>query len=112
MPEIISKTVAKGEVIERLLYTDPVSGKKVSNEAEIPFYQAQDRQLLAMNRQVDPCAIEDYLAIGGYTAAAKVIGKVDPETIIEEIKVSGLRGRGGGGFPTGAQVGGMSRRCQ
>ncbi len=100
VPEIFSKTVAKGEVIDRLLYTDPVSGKKVCSEAEIPFYQAQDRQLLAMNRQVDPCSIEDYIAIGGYSAAAKTIGKVAPESIIEEIKESGLRGRGGGGFPT------------
>ena len=101
VPEILSKTVANGEIVDRLLYTDPVSGKKVRTEAEIPFYRAQDRQILAMNRQVDPCSIEDYLAIGGYSALAETIDKVDPEKIIKEVKTSGLRGRGGGGFPTG-----------
>ena len=101
VPEILSKTVARGEIVDRLLYTDPVSGKKVQTEAEIPFYQAQDRQILAMNRQLDPCSIEDYLALGGYSALAETIDKGDPEKIIKEIKTSGLRGRGGGGFPTG-----------
>jgi NADH:ubiquinone oxidoreductase subunit F (NADH-binding)/(2Fe-2S) ferredoxin len=101
VPEIVSKTIFTREVIDRLLYVDPVSGKKVHTEAEIPFYRAQDRHLLAMNRQVDPCFLEDYIAIGGYTALAKTIGKINPEEVIEEIKASGLRGRGGGGFPTG-----------
>jgi NADH-quinone oxidoreductase subunit F len=101
VPEIVSKTVSAGKVIDRLLYVDPVSGNKVHTEAEIPFYRAQDRHLLAMNRQVDPCFLEDYIAIGGYTALAKTIGKINPDEVIEEIKASGLRGRGGGGFPTG-----------
>lgn len=100
VPDIVSKTVSTGEIIDRLLYMDPVSEKKVRTEAEIPFYRAQVRQLLIMNRQVDPCSIEDYITIGGYSAMAKTIDKVDPEAIIEEIRASGLRGRGGGGFPT------------
>ena len=99
--EIISKTVCKGEVIERLLYTDPVSGRTIQKESEIPFYHAQDRQLLAQNRQIDPRSIEDYIAIGGYSALAKTLAGIAPEAIIKEIKTSGLRGRGGGGFPTG-----------
>ena len=66
--EIVARTVKNGEIIERLLYTDPVSGKKFRTEAEIPFYQVQDRQLLAYNKWVDPCSIEDYIAIGGYNA--------------------------------------------
>jgi NADH:ubiquinone oxidoreductase subunit F (NADH-binding)/(2Fe-2S) ferredoxin len=99
--EIVSKTLREGEVIERLLYTDPVSGKKIRTESEIPFYIAQDRQLLFQNREIDPCSIEDYIAIGGYSALAKAIDIFTPEEIIQEIKVSGLRGRGGGGFPTG-----------
>jgi NADH:ubiquinone oxidoreductase subunit F (NADH-binding)/(2Fe-2S) ferredoxin/Pyruvate/2-oxoacid:ferredoxin oxidoreductase delta subunit len=99
--EIVQKAVGKGEVIERLLYTDPVSGKTIEKESDIPFYQAQDRQLLAQNRQVDPCDIEDYIAIGGYSAISKVISGISPENVIEEIKQSGLRGRGGAGFPTG-----------
>jgi len=99
--EIIAKTVCKGEVIERLLYTDPVSGKTIQTESEIPFYHAQDRQLLAQNRQIDPRSIEDYIAIGGYSALAKTLAGTAPETVIKEVNASGLRGRGGGGFPTG-----------
>jgi (2Fe-2S) ferredoxin len=99
--EIVQKTVGKGELIERLLYTDPVSGKTILKESDIPFYKAQDRQLLAQNRQVDPCNIEDYIAIGGYSALTKVLSGISPESVIEEVKGSGLRGRGGAGFPTG-----------
>jgi NADH-quinone oxidoreductase subunit F len=100
-PEIISETVRKHVIIERLLYTDPVTGKKIQTEAEIPFYQAQDRQLLSQNRLVDPCSIDDYIAIGGYSALPTVLADMTSEKIIEEIKASGLRGKGGGGFPTG-----------
>lgn len=99
--EIVSRTVQKGEVVERLLYIDPVSGKQIQTESEIPFYRLQDRQLLAQNRQIDPCAIEDYIAAGGYAAIAKVLSGMTPEKVIQEIEKSGLRGRGGGGFPTG-----------
>ena len=99
--EIISKTVCEGEVIERLLYSDPVSGKRFQTEEEIPFYRAQDRQILAQNRYVDPLAIEDYIAIGGYSAIGKILSGIAPKAVVEEIKASGLRGRGGGGFPTG-----------
>lgn len=99
--EIVSQTVAQGEVVERLLYTDPVSGTQIKTEAEIPFYMAQDRQLLAQNRLVDPLNIEDYIAIGGYSALAKTLAKVSPKKVVQAIKDSGLRGRGGGGFPTG-----------
>ena len=101
--EIIAKTVCKGEVIERLLYTDPVSGETIRTESDIPFYRAQDRQLLAQNRMIDPCSIEDYIAIDGYSAIAKTLAGIAPDTVIEEIKASGLRGRGGGGFPTGSK---------
>jgi NADH:ubiquinone oxidoreductase subunit F (NADH-binding)/(2Fe-2S) ferredoxin/NAD-dependent dihydropyrimidine dehydrogenase PreA subunit len=101
--EIVSRTVAGGEVIERLLYTDPVSGEKVRTEAEIPFYRAQDRMLLGHNKLLDPCSIDDYIALGGYSALAKVLAEFEPEAVIAEIKASGLRGRGGGGFPTGVK---------
>ncbi|UCG63578.1 MAG: 4Fe-4S binding protein [Deltaproteobacteria bacterium] len=101
--EIIAKTILKGEVIERLLYVDPVTSKKVRTESEIPFYRAQDRQLLAQNMQVDPCAIEDYIAIGGYSAFAKTLTELSPEEVIKEVRISGLRGRGGAGFPTASK---------
>ncbi len=99
--EIVYQTIIKGEVIERLLYKDPVSGKSIRTESEIPFYQAQDRQILSQNLMVDPCSIDDYIVAGGYSALTRVLGRMMPEKIIKEIKASGLRGRGGGGFPTG-----------
>ncbi|MBM3141907.1 MAG: NADH-quinone oxidoreductase subunit F [Chloroflexi bacterium] len=99
--EIVYQTVVKGEVIERLLYTDPVAGKTVRIMSEIPFYRAQDRQILSQNLNVDPCSIEDYIVAGGYSALTKVLRGMTPENVIKEIVSSGLRGRGGGGFPTG-----------
>jgi NADH-quinone oxidoreductase subunit F len=99
--DIVSKTVMGGAVIERLLYVDPVSNKTIQTEADIPFYRAQDRQLLSQNRQVDHCSIEDFIAAGGYSALAKTLFQMTAGQVIDEIKTSGLRGRGGGGFPTG-----------
>lgn len=99
--DIVARTVRDGEVVERLLYTDPVTGKTIQTESDIPFYSAQDRYILAQNRQVDPCSIEDYIAIEGYSAIAKTLFELSPDRIIREINESGLRGRGGGGFPTG-----------
>jgi NADH:ubiquinone oxidoreductase subunit F (NADH-binding)/(2Fe-2S) ferredoxin/NAD-dependent dihydropyrimidine dehydrogenase PreA subunit len=99
--EIVYQTVINGEVIERLLYEDPVSGERFKTEAEIPFYKAQDRRILSQNRLVDPCSIEDYIVAGGYSALPIVLNGMTPDNIVNEIKASGLRGRGGGGFPTG-----------
>lgn len=99
--EIFSRTILNNEIIERLLYTDPVTNKLIKTESEIPFYRAQDRRILAHNRKVDPCSIEDYIAIGGYSALGKTLAGMSPESVVQEIKDSGLRGRGGGGFPTG-----------
>jgi len=99
--EIVSETIAGGRLIERLLYTDPISGEKARTEAEIPFYAAQDQVLLGQNKQLDPTSIDDYIAVGGYAALAKVLAGGNPEGVIEEVTASGLRGRGGGGFPTG-----------
>ncbi|MBN2128948.1 MAG: 4Fe-4S binding protein [Sedimentisphaerales bacterium] len=101
VPEIVSNTVRGDETIERLLYTDPASGEKIVKEADVPFYRAQDRTLLSQNRLIDPCDIEDYIAIGGYAAAAKVLAGMTPEQVIQEVKDANLRGRGGGGYPTG-----------
>jgi NADH-quinone oxidoreductase subunit F len=99
--EIVSRTIARGEVIERLLYTDPVSGEKAPTASQVPFYAAQDRVLLGQNERLDPTSIEDYIGIGGYSALAKVLVGMQPERVIEEVQASRLRGRGGGGFPTG-----------
>ncbi|MFP4641951.1 MAG: NADH-ubiquinone oxidoreductase-F iron-sulfur binding region domain-containing protein [Chloroflexota bacterium] len=98
--EIVHQTVVRGEAVEHLLYEDQASGERFRTEDEIPFYRAQDRQILSRNRMVDPCSIEDYIAAGGYSALTKVVNGMSPEEIIGEIKAAGLRGRGGGGFPT------------
>lgn len=101
VPEIVSETIEKKRIVERLLYRDAVTGKLITYEQDIPFYQKQNRMLLDANRLVSPCAIQDYLAIGGYQALVKVLTGMQPEQVIAEVKKSGLRGRGGGGFPTG-----------
>ncbi len=97
---IISQTVAKGDVIDRLLYVDPEKNKKARSEADVPFYKKQQRIVFGKNGLIDPTNIEDYIALGGYAALPKVLFEMDPKAIIEEIKKSGLRGRGGAGFPT------------
>lgn len=99
--EIVSETIANKKVIERLLYVDPSTGKKVTYEKDVPFYNRQQRLILGNNGVIDPTSIEDYIAIGGYSALAKVLSSSSPEKVIEEVRKSGLRGRGGAGFPTG-----------
>jgi NADH-quinone oxidoreductase subunit F len=99
--EIVRETICGGRLVERLLYTDPVSGEKVTTESDIPFYRVQERTVLGMNRRVDPLSIEDFIALGGYSAFADCLGEDATSRIIDEIERSGLRGRGGGGFPTG-----------
>jgi len=99
--EIVSKTIVDGEVVERLLYEDPLSGEKMVHEPEVPFYKEQTRILLKDSGLIDPRKIEDYLAVGGYQGAEKALLQMTPEEVVEEIKRSGLRGRGGAGFPTG-----------
>ncbi len=99
--EIVSESLGKGNVIERLLCTDPVSGVTTRREEDVSFFAKQDRQLMSQNRHMDPCNIGDYIAIGGYSALAKVLAGIAPEDVLDEVKASGLRGRGGGGYPTG-----------
>jgi NADP-reducing hydrogenase subunit HndC len=101
VPDIVTKTLMNKEVIERLFYVDPTTGKAARNLSEIPFYKYQKRLLLDSNAKVDPKKIDDYIALGGYTALAKALYKMTPEQVLEEVKKSNLRGRGGGGFPTG-----------
>ena len=101
VPDIISKTIIEKKIIESLLYVDPTTGKKIVHESDIPFYKNQARIIFGSNRKIDPRNIEDYLALGGYSALAKALFQMSPERVLEEVKKSNLRGRGGGGFPTG-----------
>ena len=98
--EIVEKTVLGGEVVERLLYVDPATDRRCTREEEIPFYRHQQRVLLRDNGLLDPTSIDAYIALGGYSALARAL-EMGPEAVLEEVKRSGLRGRGGAGFPTG-----------
>ena len=98
---ILSETIRKGVVLERLLYQDSATQQKASSEKEIPFYKLQKRLVLGNNGRTDPTTIEDYIGTGGYQALAKALFEMKSADIIDTIKASGLRGRGGAGFPTG-----------
>jgi NADH-quinone oxidoreductase subunit F len=99
--EIITETVVKNKVIDRLLFTDLKTGKKSLYEKDILFYKKQRRNLLENNELIDPMKIEDYIGIGGYSALCKIIKGISSEDVIDIVKKSGIRGRGGAGFPTG-----------
>jgi NADH:ubiquinone oxidoreductase subunit F (NADH-binding)/(2Fe-2S) ferredoxin/Pyruvate/2-oxoacid:ferredoxin oxidoreductase delta subunit len=103
VPEIISETIVGKRLVDRLLYTDPNTQEKIIHESEIPFYKYQKRIVFGSNGNIDPKKIDDYLAIGGYSALAKALTGMSPEQVVEEVKESNLRGRGGGGFPAGAK---------
>ncbi|KPK42155.1 MAG: hypothetical protein AMK72_14590 [Planctomycetes bacterium SM23_25] len=97
--EIIEKTVLGGKVIRRLCWSG--NGRAVSRQRSIPFYKHQTRRVLANCGVVDPTSLEDAIAHGAYATAAKALASNDPEAVIDEVTRSGLRGRGGAGFPTG-----------
>ena len=97
--EIIEKTLKKGEIVERLLYMAPDGPAKTT--AGIPYYQKQQRRSLAFCGAIDPLDMDEYIANGGYEQARRAFCEMTPEDVIAEIDQSGLRGRGGGGFPTG-----------
>jgi NADH:ubiquinone oxidoreductase subunit F (NADH-binding)/(2Fe-2S) ferredoxin/NAD-dependent dihydropyrimidine dehydrogenase PreA subunit len=99
--EIVATSVVGDGIVERLLYKDPQTGEALAHEKDIAFYALQERIVLALNGKIDPFSLDDYLNHDGYTALAKVLSAADPEAVIDEVESSGLRGRGGAGFPTG-----------
>ncbi len=99
--EIVTETLKGGKVVERLLFEDPETGKRAVKEEDIPFYATQERTLLSSNILLDSKSINDYLAIGGYSALAKALFEMSAEEVLEEVKASNIRGRGGAGFPAG-----------
>ena len=99
--DIIDGHILNGVFIERLLYKKPDDGDVVPLMKDIPFFKYQTKNLLRFCGQIDPTRIEEYIALDGYRALSKVLGSMTPEDVIEEIKSSKLRGRGGAGFPTG-----------
>jgi len=99
--EIVERHLVDGHPVERLFYRDPVSGEGMPLYADIKFYAKQQRVVLRNCGHINPERIEDYVDSGGYRALRKVVFDMTPERVIEEITKSGLRGRGGAGFPTG-----------
>jgi NADH:ubiquinone oxidoreductase subunit F (NADH-binding)/(2Fe-2S) ferredoxin/NAD-dependent dihydropyrimidine dehydrogenase PreA subunit len=101
VPAIIDKLSSEDGSIDRLLYLDEESGKRLAHLNEIPFYKHQKRILLENNVLIDASNILDYIAVGGYSALAKALSGMTPEAVLNEVKEANLRGRGGGGFPAG-----------
>ncbi|MFZ5645189.1 MAG: NADH-ubiquinone oxidoreductase-F iron-sulfur binding region domain-containing protein [Bacillota bacterium] len=92
-----------GQVVERLLFTDPETGEKVLAYDKVPFYSRQNKLVLANCGFINPERLDHYVAMGGYSAMAKVLSNMTPQEVVDEVKLSGLRGRGGAGFPTGVK---------
>src|ERR1035437_4913240 len=99
--DIVEKHLIGGNVVESLLH--PVDEKKVSKKSELPFFKNQDKQVLRNCGKIDPTKIADYIAVGGYSALSKVLSSMTGEQVVQEVTISGLRGRGGAGFPTGTK---------
>ncbi len=99
--EIVEQHLIGGTMVEKLLH--PVEEQKVSKKSELPFFKNQDKQVLRNCGKINPTKIADYIACGGYQALSKVLNSMSGEQVIQEVTVSGLRGRGGAGFPTGTK---------
>jgi NADH:ubiquinone oxidoreductase subunit F (NADH-binding)/(2Fe-2S) ferredoxin/NAD-dependent dihydropyrimidine dehydrogenase PreA subunit len=103
VPRIVEETLINGKPVEDFLYKDARTEQPVSQEKEVPFYREQMKIVLRNCGQIDPTSIEEYIARDGYVAMAKVLSSMSPEQVIEEVVRSGIRGRGGAGFPTGTK---------
>ncbi len=101
--EIVNEHLLKGRPVARLFFTEPLSLDKIPRYQEINFYKKQKRIALRNCGYIDPENIHEYIARGGYDALAKALGNGGPATVLAEVKASGLRGRGGAGFPTGTK---------
>jgi NADH:ubiquinone oxidoreductase subunit F (NADH-binding)/(2Fe-2S) ferredoxin/Pyruvate/2-oxoacid:ferredoxin oxidoreductase delta subunit len=101
VPHLVEEHLLNGRPVEKLMYTSAKDGAPIPKMSDIPFFGKQ--QLIALTNRglIDPENIDEYIALGGYQALVKALTEMSPEGIIEEIKSSGLRGRGGAGFPTG-----------
>jgi NADH-quinone oxidoreductase subunit F len=101
VPEITQETLVKGRILDRLAYRDSGDGAVKAHKSKIPFFQGQSPVVLRHLDAIDPEQLDDYLAAGGYNALAQVLFRMSPEEVLAAVERSGLRGRGGGGFPTG-----------
>ncbi|MFO7558603.1 MAG: NADH-quinone oxidoreductase subunit NuoF [Desulfobacterales bacterium] len=101
VPELVEEHFLKGRTVKRLFYTEPASKETIPDMNSIPFFSNQLFWVMRNKGLIDPEVIDEYIARDGYFGVAKALQEMTPEQIVEEIKTSGLRGRGGAGFPTG-----------
>jgi NADH:ubiquinone oxidoreductase subunit F (NADH-binding)/(2Fe-2S) ferredoxin/NAD-dependent dihydropyrimidine dehydrogenase PreA subunit len=101
VPRIVQETLIRGNPVEKCIYRHPQTEELIPREKDVPFYREQMKIVLRNCGQIDPTRIDDYIVRDGYRAIAKVLSGMSSEAVIEEVKASGLRGRGGAGFPTG-----------
>ena len=101
VPEIVEEHLLKGRMVKRLLYSETVTPTEIKGLHDTAFYRKQKRVALANCGVINPEDINEYIAYDGYQALAKCLTELTPEQVIQIVKDSGLRGRGGGGFPTG-----------
>ena len=101
--DIVNSVSTAHKPVEKLLYKDPNTGRRVLHEHDVPFYALQTRVLFGNNGKIDPKDIRDYVKVGGYTALSHVLTDFTPQQVVDAVKQSGLRGRGGAGFPTGVK---------
>jgi len=101
IPELIEEQIINNTPVKRLLFKDPASKKRIARQDDISFFAHQMPRALRNKGKIDPEKIEDYIARDGYVAIVKVLKEMEPVDIVEQMTASGLRGRGGAGFPTG-----------
>ncbi len=101
VPEIVEQTLKEGQVVDRLIHEDPVTHERAACKGDISFYRGQMPIVLRKLDIIDPASLDDYLALGGYRALRIALTEMSPDGVIDAVDQSGLRGRGGGGFPTG-----------
>ncbi|HDS02119.1 MAG TPA: NADH-quinone oxidoreductase subunit NuoF [Firmicutes bacterium] len=98
--EIVEQHFLKGRPVERLMYKSPLTDELVHKSRDVDYFKKQYKIVLANCGSIDPESLDEYIAVGGYEALGKALTEMNPDSVLDEIKISGLRGRGGGGFPT------------